>query len=200
MDNIDAFLYINLDHRTDKKEQVENEILKMDDDKNKIIRISGVYHKDGCVGCTLAHVNALKLAKERGYKNFIILEDDFEFLVDKETFHKNVKDFFELNMEYKMVMLTYSYEKTSPFNNFLGIINECSNSAGYICSHKFIDELILYLEFGAEHLSRTGMHWIYTIDQIWKQLQNTGWYYFIPKSGRQRACFSDINNTYVDAK
>jgi hypothetical protein len=40
MDNIDAFMYINLDHRTDKKEQIENELNKMDVDKNKIYSYS----------------------------------------------------------------------------------------------------------------------------------------------------------------
>jgi hypothetical protein len=62
--------------------------------KIKFIRIPGVYHKNNLLDVLLLMYNALKFAKEKGFKNFIILEDDFEFLVDKETFHKNIKRFF----------------------------------------------------------------------------------------------------------
>lgn len=34
----------------------------------------------GQLGCREAHVNCIKLAKERGYKNVFILEDDIQFL------------------------------------------------------------------------------------------------------------------------
>ena len=36
----------------------------------------------------------MKLAKERGYKNVLILEDDFTFLTDRETLDKSLNTFF----------------------------------------------------------------------------------------------------------
>lgn len=201
MENIDAFLYINLDHRPDKKEQIENEFNKMEIDKNKIFRISGVIHpKMNCIGCTLAHLSALKFAKEKGFKNFIIFEDDFQFLVDKETFYKNIQDFFDLNISYRVVMLTYSFQNTSPFNNLIFKINQASNAAGYLVNHNIIDKLINHYEFGAQKLEETGMHWIYTNDQIWKNLMDKDWYGFINKIGFQRAGFSDIGQVFVQSQ
>jgi len=201
MDNIDAFIYINLDHRTDKKEQIENELAKMDIDKNKIFRISGVIHpRNNAVGCSLAHASALKFAKERGFKNFIVFEDDFQFLVDKETFYKNIQDFFNLNINYRCVMLTYSFQNATPFNDFLIKINEASNAAAYLVNQSILDVLIQYIEFGAQKLDETGMHWIFTIDQIWKKLQDVDWYGFKNKIGCQRAGFSDISQIYVGSQ
>ena len=45
LNRLDAIIYINLDHRKDRKKQIEEELKKVGVDKKKIIRFPAVYKK-----------------------------------------------------------------------------------------------------------------------------------------------------------
>ena len=79
-EQIDGIFYINLDHRTDRKEEIERELTRFD---LKFERFPAIPHKIGGVGCGTSHLEVIKLAKQRGYRNVLIFEDDIEFIVDK---------------------------------------------------------------------------------------------------------------------
>ena len=64
-------LYINLDRRTDRKEHMENNILK----GYNYERISAVEHTEGILGCTLSHIKCLERMIERDLDYCVILED-----------------------------------------------------------------------------------------------------------------------------
>ena len=65
---IDHIFYINLDYRTDRREQIEGELVRMDL-VEKSERFPGIYVKEqGILGCTISHLSAIQLAKQRGYK------------------------------------------------------------------------------------------------------------------------------------
>ena len=68
---IEHIFYINLDKRTDRKEQFTQEMEKMN---WKAERFPGYYYEPpkGIVGCTKSHLEVLKLAKEREYANVLI--------------------------------------------------------------------------------------------------------------------------------
>ena len=80
---IDHIFYINLEERVDRKNLIEIELNKFD---LKYERFPAIKDEMGIYGCGLSHLSVLKLAKERGYKNVLIFEDDFTFLVSKEEF------------------------------------------------------------------------------------------------------------------
>ena len=82
-DNIDFIFYINLEKRTDRREQIEMELKKMEITAERFV---GIPFEPGIVGCGKSHLEVLKLAKDRKYKNVLILEDDFTFLVDRKNF------------------------------------------------------------------------------------------------------------------
>jgi len=78
MEYIDRIFYINLYHRTDRKQEIETEF------ENQGItnyeRFPAIHHPTiGGVGCGRSHIEVLRIAKERGYKCVMILEDDFMF-------------------------------------------------------------------------------------------------------------------------
>ena len=75
-ENIDKIYYINLEKRTDRKEQIEKEL---DQFGLPYERINAIEHTEGCIGCSCSHLFALKKAKEKGYKNVLIMEDDALF-------------------------------------------------------------------------------------------------------------------------
>ena len=78
--NIDRIFYINLDHRADRRAEIENEL---DAKGLSYERFPAVRHETiGGVGCGRSHVGVLRLAKERGYKRILVLEDDFIFTTE----------------------------------------------------------------------------------------------------------------------
>jgi glycosyl transferase family 25 len=198
MDNIDAFIYINLDKRVDRREEILSEFKKAGIPEERTYRVSGVECTFGALGCTLAHINALKFAKEKGFKHFIVFEDDFTFVVDSETLNNNLAKFFDLNLDYHVAMLGYNLQKTEPFNELIGYVREAQTASSYLVNGGYTDTLMNCLIDGSRQLAITGKHWIYINDQYWKKLQHEGWYYFMTRIGVQRAGFSDCAGGFRD--
>ena len=168
--NIEKILYINLDYRTDRKQQFENEMKNMGL-IDKVERFSAFRTEYGATGCGYSHLAVLKIAKERGYKNVLICEDDFEFLVNKETFEKQVDSFFK--------------------------IIEAGTASGYLVNSHFYDTLIKLYEDTIPLLETTRDCFKYANDQTWKPLQPGGnWYAFKNRIGKQRASYSDNTRLY----
>ena len=189
--NIDKIIYINLEKRTDRKEHIENELKKFNlpFERFDAFETKGM----GILGCGYSHLGVLKKAKEMNYKNILILEDDFMFLVNKEEFETELTNFFNLNIHYDVLFLSYGVNKNETLNN--GIVNrviESSSASGYIVHHSYYDKLISLYEWAMPLLENTKMHWIYANDQIWKEYQKKDqWLYFIKRIGKQIDGYSD---------
>jgi GR25 family glycosyltransferase involved in LPS biosynthesis len=198
MDNIDRFFVINLDKREDRLKEFYDECQKYDLDMSKYERFPAVYRPNmTTVGCTLSHAEVLKIAKNRGYKNIIIFEDDFMFTVDKDYFYQKLKEFFDMKISFGVLMLEYSTFDKNVINDLVSYTTTASGAAGYIVNHTMYDELINCLTYGAEMLEKTGEHWNYINDQIWKRLQGERWLIFNKRIGEQRPSFSDLKNVFV---
>lgn len=191
--NIDAIFYINLDKRTDRKQQIEEELDKFG---LKYERFTGLIFPDihPYYGCSMSHLGILKIARERGYKNVMILEDDFIFNVDKETFEDNLKQLFETKSDFDVFMVApcpqqVEKDKSNPL--FYKVI-ESSCGAGYIVHSKYYDKIISLFEWSFEMLKQTNIFWEYTIDQIWKKIQpSDNWLTTCKFIGTQRPGISD---------
>lgn len=46
-------------------------------------RFAAIAHSEGLVGCALSHIACLTMAKERGYPEVMIFEDDFMWLGER---------------------------------------------------------------------------------------------------------------------
>ena len=88
-------LYINLDYRTDRKEEMEKILNGLNYE-----RVSAVKKDDGYIGCSLSHIKWIEIAKSRNYEKVIILEDDFMF---KENHNFNN---IEFPKEYDVLLLS----------------------------------------------------------------------------------------------
>ena len=201
-DNIDRIIYINLDYREDRKDEIESEIEKMNLTE-KTERFRGIRVVDqGILGCTKSHLAVLKLAKERGYKNVLILEDDFEFIVSKEEFERELSTFFESGIDYDVCMLSYLLtQEEEPESNDQNVkrVIEAQTASGYLVNAKYYDTIIELYEWAWPLLENTKAHWLYANDQCWKTLQKKdNWYYFANRLGKQRASYSDNSMTYMD--
>jgi glycosyl transferase family 25 len=198
-EHISKIIYINLNKRTDRKECIEKELNDFGLDYERFEAIETPIPGFGIVGCGLSHLAVLKLAKERNYENVLILEDDFTFLVSKEELQHQLTEFFKLKLDYDTCFLAYNLKKDEPLDN--GIVNriiEAWTSSGYIASKKSYDKLINLYEYAMPLLAQTRAHWIYSNDQIWRELQQKdNWYYFIKRIGKQADGYSDNSNCYT---
>jgi GR25 family glycosyltransferase involved in LPS biosynthesis len=195
--NINKIIYINLKKRTDRKIQIETELNNFD---LSYERFEAIETNNGIVGCGFSHLNVLKLARDNGYENILILEDDFTFLVSKEEFERQLTDFFNLQINYDVCMLSYNLIRhiTTPYNCILKVL-EVQTASGYIVNKKYYSKLIDLYEVAIPLLEQTGQHWIYANDQIWKQYQEKdNWYCFSTRIGKQISGYSDTGNCYYD--
>jgi glycosyl transferase family 25 len=186
--------YINLDRRTDRRAEVEQEFAKIG---LTVERFPAVDYSPGSIGCNLSHIAVLKLAKARGYESVMIFEDDFEFLVSKEEWNRQIS---LLPTSYDVVMVSYNLLQSTPHSETFLRVQEVQTTSGYIVHSRFYDTLITRWEEGTRLFKENPeVHWIYILDQYWKPLQaDADWFAFKTRIGRQRSGFSDLAGQYIE--
>jgi glycosyl transferase family 25 len=197
-DKIDKIIYINLKKRTDRRQQIEQDLnaYGLSYERFDAIETPGF----GALGCGLSHLSVLKLAKEKQYKNVLILEDDFTFLVPKETVEDQLRQFFDLHLDYDVCMLSYNLIRSQATQyTVINKILEVQTASGYIVNCKYYDKLINLYEWAMPILQETKQEPVYSCDQIWKMYQpDDNWYAFNLRIGQQRPGYSDTGEFYVN--
>ena len=190
-DYIPMIFYINLDHRTDRKEALEKELVEFG---LPYERFSAIKHDFGAVGCSKSHLAVLKLAKQRNYPRVLILEDDFTFVVQHDNIKKIVKQIRDDGKPYDVCMISYNIVKSQdlPESYWRKVIKNLTTS-GYIIQKHYYDKLIEVIEPSIPLLEKTHIKKKYAVDVITKELQhNDKWHYTKERIGKQRSCYSDI--------
>lgn len=193
---IDKIIYINLDKRTDRREHMEQQLEKIGLTAE---RFSAIEHEEGIVGCGFSHLNVLKIAKEREYKNILILEDDFLLLVSPEKFRENIKQ-LEKYKNFDVCMLSYNSDNYTNIDETIFMkINFAQTASGYIINSHYYDKLISLYEWALPLLEQTGMHLEYANDIVWRNLQlNDNWIGFKERQGKQISSYSDNCKQFRD--
>lgn len=193
---ISKIIYINLDHRTDRKQEIEKELYTFNLTSYK--RFPAISNQNGALGCSKSHLAVIKKAKEYGYKNLLVLEDDFEFIVNKDEFNDQINKLFQVPFD--VCLLAYNtpnlYDSQYPF---LYKIKDAQTASGYIIQSHYYDTLIAQWEYAIKMFEETNNDAKYTCDQSWKPLQEKdNWYCFKMRIGKQRESYSDIQKGIVD--
>jgi GR25 family glycosyltransferase involved in LPS biosynthesis len=201
MNNVGHIFYINLDKRTDRRNEIENELENRGLIAERFPAIE-VAPPMGILGCGKSHLQVLKIAKERGYPNVLILEDDFVFLVDRDILDKNIQTLFEFadSNIVDVCFLAYNLVQSEPVpeNNDLIRVKYSTTASAYIVNAHYYDKFIHLYEEAMPLLEQTQQHWIYANDQVWRTLQEKDhWYCFSTRIGKQREGFSDNSQRYV---
>ena len=197
-DHISKIFYINLDTREDRKQEIETELTNYNLIENAE-RIEAIPTPgQGILGCTMSHLKALKLAKDRNYKNILILEDDFQFIINQQEFENQLTTLFEHGPEFDVCMISFNIQQAIPTEYpFLQKVVEAQTASGYIVNARFYDQLINLYEWAIPLLEQTTEHWNYANDQCWKRLQPTSnWYAFSTRCGKQRPGYSDNSGQF----
>ena len=202
MSSIDAILYINLEHRTDRKEHILHEINKLGKDTSCIHRIDAVKRDPGSLGCSLSHIKALQYALEHPeWNTVLILEDDF-------TFHSNQSDEIVKIIDalchsaFDVCQLSYNpngefVDTTHPHSKK---IIRAQTSSSYLITRAYLPTLIQNITESSTDMQIRGRHHVNCLDIYWNRLQRRDhWVCPFPAIGYQYDNYSDIEQHHTDA-
>jgi hypothetical protein len=205
IDNIDAILYINLEHRPDRNEHCIQEIKKIDSTLHKTHRIDAIYNKDnGAMGCSLSHIKAVEYFLENtNWNTCIILEDDFSFYSDDTSYINNILNNTLINIpDYDIILLgtgIHDFNYTDTQISFIKKVQSSQTCSGYIIKRNYANILLNNFIDGVNDMKTNGRLHENHIDQYWKQLMPLGnWYTILPRISYQYVNYSDIEKKTVD--
>lgn len=200
---IDRIFYINLDKHVDRRNEMEQEFEKMDiihhnqqnpDKKLTYERFSAIQHDSVDIGRGKSHIGVLKIAKERGYSNIIIFEDDFVFTVTKDELHKQLGYLNGVYMDACILSGGYmGHNVTNMTPNLYRLFN-AKTTSGYLINCRYNEILIDCFQSTLDQLERTKYNHIYSIETAWHSLQATDpWYTLKTMIGQKRLVCSDTS-------
>jgi len=197
-DFVEKVIYINLEKRKDRREQIEKE-LAIFFPPEKIIRFNAFYENVGPVGCTKSHIGALEMAIENNWNNCLIVEDDIEWKKEAEFLHlyKILKNL--IKNKYDVIVLN-SYDSRTYYRSSYKL--DCCRSTGaYICHssyyktllNNFKEGLALLIDYRIKvPLNINNRYSLYNIDEYWQRLQKKDkWYIVVPSICIQKSGYSD---------
>jgi GR25 family glycosyltransferase involved in LPS biosynthesis len=201
--DIKHVVYINLEHRTDRKVHVERQLASIG--INAPTRFNAIKLPNGAIGCSMSHLKCLQLAKEQGWPHLLLCEDDIEFL-DPALFVKQLNGFLNNHEEDDTWdVLLIAGNNMPPYgleDNYSVRIFQCQTTTGYLVKQHYYDKLINNIKDGLQKLMREPHnHRLYAIDKYWFNLQQSDyWFLVTPLTVVQREDYSDIEKRRTNYK
>ena len=205
MNTIDGILCINLDSRKDRWFECVEEFKKLNI-QNLVQRYPAIPSKIGIRGCTMSHVNCIKIAKEKKYKNVLILEDDIVFNTDifYGVLFNTLKQLESKHLHYDILYLGANLrgnDNTLIDKNLAKIVSAKAAHAYIVNSHIYDTIIDAYTnvnwdnEYTWTHENPNRMN----IDVWYMNIQKLGnTYGTYPAIADQRAGYSDLIKQHLD--
>jgi glycosyl transferase family 25 len=191
MDKIEQIVYINLDHRTDRRESIEQTLSFLP--SNKIQRFSAIREEKGSIGCTKSHIAVLEMAIQEKWKNIFIVEDDmvwFNNFTDKLSLLTR-----KLEESYDVIVLAGG---TPSYNSQTLKLYKCHCTGAYIVHCNYYETLLRNFKEGLAKLEQTyGKTESNNIDMYWQRLQEKDNWFLIQMLYNPPG-FSDIKQRTMD--
>jgi len=196
-------VYINLEHRTDRKVHVERQLASIG--LRETTRFNAIKLPNGAIGCSMSHLKCLQLAKEQGWPHLLLCEDDIEFL-DPALFVKQLNGFLDNHeQDDTWDVLLIAGNNMPPYgleDDYSVRIFQCQTTTGYLVKQHYYDKLIDNIKEGLQKLMREPHnHRLYAIDKYWFNLQREDyWFLITPLTVVQREDYSDIEKRRTNYK
>lgn len=200
LDDIKHSFYINLEHRTDRKEYVEEELKKIGITAN---RFNAIKMENGAIGCSMSHLKILQNALQNNLDHVLIVEDDITFL-NPELFKSQINQFFKIhNNNWDVILLAGN--NIPPYENIDDTcikVSRCQTTTGYLVNGDYIKVLLQNVKMGLTHLlNKPNEKNKFAIDKFWFVLQSSSkWYLITPLTVVQREDYSDIEKKLTNYK
>ena len=184
--------FINLNHRTDRKQHVEKQLRSVG--ISSPVRFSAIRLPNGAIGCGMSHLRCLEHARNNAWDHVLIVEDDIQFL-DPSLFVNQMNAFLQNQKEWDVLLL--GGNNVPPYREVDTTcvqVSFCQTTTGYLVKNHYFETLINNIRLGISHLIREPNNRImYAIDKFWILLQRQDkWFLIIPLTVTQREDYSDI--------
>lgn len=203
LNRFEKVFYINLAHRTDRNSLILEELLKMDVEPHRIVRIEAVQDTlNGHRGCALSHIKALKLAQKMGTKEVLILEDDAFFLTDPKNMEEHLNLFFQHVTHYDMLLLGGRIElyQSCQIDGIYRAL-KARLAHAYVVKDHYISKLLEVFEDAYQKLlsipTFNQVHDL-AIDRAWDILFEKDQILFSKIFALQRGGYSDIQHIHIE--
>jgi len=201
---IDAVLYINLEHRRDRKEGLLEELQKAGVPEDRIHRVDAIRNVEcGNLGCSQSHTKALdEILKNHEWRYVAVLEDDFVFR-DAATVWTEMGDVLAAETPDVLLLghnpIDFQFERTGRTNCVKVLAT--SHRTGYVISATYAPTLKANFERATAAMSRnkeTMTNPLYHGDIVWKELHpKDKWLSIEPALGKQRDGYSDCEKNVL---
>jgi len=206
LDLIDGIVYINLDHRLDRRELLLKELKRLQVSCPEVERIPAFHTPmNGRKGCMLSHIAALEMAEKKGWKSVLILEDDCRFSKDIRKIHQAIEGFEKtLGEEWDVFFLGGQFLESSTVSPLLIRVTKSRRSHAYIVNRSYYCMLKACFVAGYKAMENdlfvvqsSGK----SLDVVWNALQKKGrWFGMKESVAEQDESFSDIVHRNVHRK
>lgn len=191
---VDHVVYINLDKRRDRNADICEELAPYFQ-YEKVTRFSAIENENGALGCTLSHIAVLEMAKEKGWNNVLVLEDDAMWTPERfDDAYATLERL--LAGTYDVIMLSWTCARW-----YIGSLKLISaqTTAAYIVNSAYYDTLLSNFRESRDLFEVSNDGPKHALDQHWKTLQRKdNWFVVIPSLMQQRPGYSDIEHAHVD--
>ncbi len=202
---------INLDHRADRWQQMQEELDRLGIPRSQAHRFSACCTEPhGAIGCAYSHAGALQAYLVASQAPWcLVLEDDASFTRSAELIAADIEVLFESQPDWEVILLSGNavLSISAARAEYHQVIGSQTASA-YIVRRSAVLKLIPKFLLGAERLRELlprlpQQHWNllvqeFAADMIWKDLQRQGgWFILRERSVVQRPSYSDIEQTDV---
>lgn len=168
--DIKHVLYINLEHRVDRKQHVEKQLNKIG--ITSFERFNAINLPNGRLGCSMSHLKCLEMAKASGWDHILIVEDDILFL-DPSLFVKQLQTFLSTHKVWDVLLIGGNV--VPPYQSIDSScikVKKCQTTTGYLVRSHYYDILMENIRAGMNKLLKDQEnHFLYAIDKYWFQLQ-----------------------------
>jgi hypothetical protein len=175
-DDLDAFIYINLEEKEDRKKLLLAEFDKLGVPNNKIRKISGVrIAKNGHKGCMQSHILALQMAKLNKWDRVAIFEDDARLNVEPAIFVTMVNKAISNNKWDMIILHGANQEEKESIDKDIYYLKHSTQSTGYIIKSSYYDKLLNLFIHCNDMMSKDNWEipgsWEgHALDQMWNKL------------------------------
>ena len=189
MELIEKVVYINLERRKDRLEQIQQELSIFPPEK--VQRFNAISHEKGLIGCVKSHIAVLEMAILQNWKNVLIVEDDMQWSNFSEVILRNL-----LSQPYDVIGLGGTFVR---YNKHTYKASFFSTTTAYVISNHYYSVLLQNFKEGCQKLIESYEPPKYALDRYWQQIQSRdNWYIIMPPICIQRPSYSDIENTNVN--
>jgi glycosyl transferase family 25 len=190
--------YINLEHRTDRKQHVEEQLTNIG--ITNATRFNAIKMENGAIGCSMSHLKLLQDAYKNNLDHILIVEDDITFL-DPELFKAQLNKFLNSHTNWDVVLFAgnnfppYKYVDETCIK-----VSSCQTTTGYLVNGHYIKVLLQNIKTGLTHLiHKPTEHTKFAIDKFWFILQREcEWFLIMPPTVVQYDDYSDIEKRHTN--